>query len=78
MTIDELNKLKWQQPFQPFRVVTSENEVFDISRPSLIIVAGRDVNIGLPDPDEPPPRVKDVIWLDIDDIARVEPLASVA
>ena len=78
MTSKELDQMKWQVPFQPFRVVTNQNETFEISRPGLIIVAGRDINIGIPHPDEPPPMVSDVIWLDIDNIVRVEPLAPVS
>ena len=78
MTNEELNKLKWQRPFQPFRVITRQNEVFDISRPGLIIVASNGVNIGIPDPEKPLPRVREVVWLGADDIVRVEPLAPVS
>ena len=72
MTSKELNELKWQRPFKPFRICTINNEVFDIMLPGLILVAKHEVNIGIPDPKYPPPAVSDVIPLGIDDIQYVE------
>ncbi len=72
MTSEALDELKWQRPFQPFRVVTTENQIFDVPHPGLILVAGNDVNIGMPHPEEPPPMVSDVMWLNIENIVRVE------
>jgi hypothetical protein len=74
MTNDELNKLKSQHPFQPFRVFTTENESFDVVHPGLIMIGRNGVNIGLPHPSQPPPMASDIVWLDAEDIQRVEPL----
>lgn len=76
VTFDELHALKWQRPFQPFRVTTTENESYEIHSPRLFLVGGNEVNIGLPHPTEPPPSANGVVWLGFDDIASVEILAA--
>lgn len=78
MTNEELNKLKWKRPFEPFRVVTSENEEFEVVHPGLILIGSNGVNIGLPHPSEPPPRASDIVWLAAEDIVRAEPLTTVS
>lgn len=72
MSSKELNQLKWQRPFRPFRVKTVDDEVFDITHPGLILVGRYDVNIGIAHPSEPPPSVSDVVRLDVEEIAGVE------
>lgn len=72
MSSKELNELKWQRPFRPFRIRTIDNEVYDILQPGLILVGMHDVNIGIPDPKYPPPAVSDVIPLGIESIVQVE------
>lgn len=72
VTFDELNNLKWQRPFQPFRVMTTENETYEVHSPRLFLVGSNEVNIGLPHPTEPPPSADGVVWLGFDDIASVE------
>lgn len=72
MTSNELQELKWQRPFRPFRVRTVNDEVFDILNPGLILVAKNGVQIGIADPKYPPPAVSDVIPMGIEDIVQVE------
>jgi hypothetical protein len=72
MSSKELNDLKWQRPFRPFRVKTVNDELFDITHPGLILVGSDDINIGVPHPTEPLPSVSDVIWLGVEDIVQVE------
>ena len=78
MSSKELNELKWQRPFKPFRVKTVSNEVFDITHPGLILVAKEDVNIGIPHPTQPLPSVSEVIWLGIEDIETIEFIETTA
>jgi len=78
MSSKELNELKWQRPFKPFRIKTVNNEVFDILDPGLILVAKHDLNIGIPHPQEPPPSVSDVIWLGVEEVESVEFLEAAA
>jgi hypothetical protein len=72
MSSKELNELKWQRPFKPFRITTVNNEVFDITQSGMILVGKYDVNVGIPHRYKPLPAVKDIIWLGVEDIVRVE------
>ena len=76
MSSKDLNELKWQRPFKPFRVKTVNDEVFHITHPGLILVGSQDVNIGIPHPTETLPSVSDVIWLGVEDIVEVEFIES--
>ena len=76
VTFEELNHLKWQRPFQPFRVTTTENETFEVRSPRLFLVGSNEVNIGLPHPTDPPPSAGDIVWLGFDSIASVEVIAA--
>lgn len=76
VTFEEMNHLKWQRPFQPFRVTTVENEVFEVHTPKLFLVGSNEVNIGLPHPTEPPPAAGDIIWLGFGSIASVEMIGA--
>jgi len=78
MSSKELNQLKWQRPFKPFRLKTVSDEVFDITHPGLILVARHDINIGIPHPNEPPPSVSDVIWLGVEEIESIEFIEAAA
>jgi hypothetical protein len=87
MTNEELKKLQSQRPFQPFRVITNQDETFEVVHPGLIMIGKNGINIGLPHqgvdvglphPSEPPPRASTIVWLDAEDIQRVEPLAHVS
>ena len=49
---DLKNRIK-QQPFVPFRVVTSSGQAFDIYHPDLMWIGAREVQIGTPPPDYP-------------------------
>jgi hypothetical protein len=72
VTFEEMNHLKWQRPFQPFRVTTTENQTYEVRSPRLILVGGQDVAIGLPHPTDPPPSAGDAVWLGFDSIVSVE------
>ena len=76
MSNKELNELKWQRPFKPFRITTIDNEIFDILHPGLILVGRDDITIGLPDPKSPPPAATELIWLGCEHIASAEPIAA--
>ena len=78
MSSKELNAMKWHRPFKPFRIKTSNNEIFDIKQPGQILVGKEDINIGIPHPREPLPSVSDVIWLGVEDIVEVEYLEATA
>jgi hypothetical protein len=78
MSKSEVLQLWRARPFRPFRIITVVGEAIDVWHPNLMLVAGSMITIGQPDPDAPPPCASDGTWLDFDDIARVEPLETVA
>lgn len=78
MPRDEVLKLWQGRPFRPFRLITVADEVIDVWHPNLMLVAGNMLTIGQPDPDGPPPLASDGVWLEFDDIRRIEPLEAAA
>ena len=72
MTDEELNKLKTQRPFQPFRVITVDDEAHEVMQSSLILVAGGDVLIGFSGSRERYPTAKDYVYLGLEQIVGVE------
>ena len=78
MSKDEVLRLWRQRPFKPFRIITVVSEAIDVWHPNLMLVAGDMLTIGQPDPKGPPPLASDGVWLDFEDIAKVEPLEAVA
>jgi hypothetical protein len=78
MTYDDMMGWRNPNPFQPFRLVTTDGATFDINHPTLIWPGGRSVMIGVPyDADRPdiPGRHITVSMLHV---VRVEPLAETA
>jgi hypothetical protein len=47
MTHEELHRFARQQPFQPFRVVLTTGDTYDIRHPDLIMVGRRSAVLGL-------------------------------
>jgi hypothetical protein len=78
VTRDQILKLWRQRPFVPFRIITVADEPIDVWHHNLMLVAGNMLTIGQPDPAGPPPLASDGVWLEFDDIARVEPLEASA
>jgi hypothetical protein len=76
VTFDEMNNLKWQRPFQPFRVTTIENETIEVRSARLFLVGSDEVHIGLPHPTDPPPSASDVVILGFDGIAAIEMIGA--
>jgi hypothetical protein len=52
-TADEISRKVRQQPFRPFRIVTSSGQMFDVRHPELILVGRRDVTVGAPSTEDP-------------------------
>jgi hypothetical protein len=51
MTIQEIQRLRRQQPFRPFRVLTANGKSYDVLHPEFMgqTPSGRFITIGLPD-----------------------------
>jgi hypothetical protein len=48
LTSAEITTRARQQPFAPFRIVTSSGETYDVLHPDLIMVGQRDIVVGTP------------------------------
>jgi hypothetical protein len=53
LTSNDVKARARQQPFAPFRLVTSSGEAYDVFHPDLIMVGARDVIIGTPSVGDP-------------------------
>ncbi|MGD1276732.1 MAG: hypothetical protein ABR964_05860 [Tepidisphaeraceae bacterium] len=51
MTIQEIQRLKEEKPFKPFRVLTADGRAYDVLHPECLAQSpsGRLIVIGLPD-----------------------------
>jgi hypothetical protein len=51
MTIQEIQRLRQEQPFRPFRVLTADGRTYDVLHPEFLAQSpsGRLIMIGLPD-----------------------------
>jgi hypothetical protein len=72
---DELRQWRRREPFQPFRVVSTDGEIFEIRDPTNILV-GDDVVL-VPFRTNPASLFGDYsVYLELDQILRVEPSQS--
>ena len=78
MPRDEFMKVLRRQPFRPFRLKTSNDELVDVFDPRMVLIAGDDITIGVPDPELPPPAASNLLWLGFENIVSVEPLEATA
>jgi hypothetical protein len=53
MTLQDLQEAARHQPFQPFRLILTTGETYDIRHPDLIMVGRRSLIIGIPSPAAP-------------------------
>jgi hypothetical protein len=44
----------------------------------MVLIAGDDITVGVPDPVLPPPAASDLLWLGFENIVSVEPLEATA
>ncbi len=51
MTIQEIQRLRNEQPFRPFRVLTADGKTYDVKHPGLMgqSASGRLIVIAMPD-----------------------------
>jgi hypothetical protein len=52
-TVNEVRTRLRQQPFQPFRFVTSSGQFYDLHHPDLVLLGQRDLHVGLSSRDDP-------------------------
>jgi hypothetical protein len=72
MTPETIQKHLLYHPFQPFRICLSDGASYEVRQPEMVLVAQREVVIGLPKPGERFPR--HLVYCDLLHITRIEPI----
>jgi hypothetical protein len=72
MAPQELRDALKQQPFEPFRIVMTDGQGYDIRHPDLLMVGLRTATVGLPGQPGQPVFERDV-KVDLLHIIRIEP-----
>ena len=75
MSAEELRDVLKQQPFEPFRLVMSDGEGFDVRHPDLLLIGQRSAMVGLTGQ---PGQIfyERVVKVDLRHVIRLEPLES--
>jgi hypothetical protein len=76
MTYDEVMEWRNANPFEPFRLVTTDGAVFDIRHPMLIWPGSRSVLVGTPDDPQRPDVPGRHTTISMLHVVRIEPLAE--
>jgi len=75
MTPEELRDSARQKPFEPFRIVLTDGEGYDVRHPDLIMVGQRTAFVGLTgDPGQT--FFERAVKVDLLHISRIEPLGA--
>ena len=75
ITAADIGGKKAAQPFEPFRIVTSSGETYDVSHPEVLLVSKRVVYVGVAK--DPHLRIVDPVHtVSIMHITALEPLPS--
>ena len=53
MTADTFKEILHRKPFQPFRVVMSSGESYNVMHPEMALVTARTLILAIPDPTHP-------------------------
>jgi hypothetical protein len=53
MTADTFREILHHRPFEPFRVVMSSGESYNVMHPEMALVSARSLILALPDPTQP-------------------------
>lgn len=75
MAPQELHDALHQQPFEPFRIVTTDGAAFDIRHPDLLMVGQRTATVGLTG--QPGQTFYErTVKIDLFHVIRIEPLTA--
>ena len=78
MQPEELFRILYQQPFQPFRVHLKDGRSYDVIHESLAVVASTYFHIGVCSPNHSDTICDYVAMVDLPEITRVEQLPASA
>lgn len=72
MTIDDVRKLYWSEPFRPFRISLRDGRVIPVERREFLTIAAKGERITVC------PRIEDFEIVDLPDVVDVLPMGSVS
>jgi len=75
MAPEELRDTLKQQPFEPFRIVLTDGQGYEVRHPDLLLVGKRSATVGLAG-DGSQPYYERTVKVDLLHISRIEPLAK--
>jgi len=76
MTVQTFRELLTQRPFQPFRLVMSSGNTYDVRHPEMAMLTKSDLLIGIDETDEGVPAEFKICSLL--HVSAIEPLSSAA
>jgi len=76
MTVQTFRELLTQRPFQPFRLVMSSGQTYDVRHPEMAMLTKSDILVGVDETDEGVPAEFKICSLL--HVSAIEPLGSVA
>jgi hypothetical protein len=74
MTATDIKTFVKKVPFEPFTVVMSNNERYDVHHPEMLLVGYTMLALGLSKPRDPDPIADQFVWLSLDHVLKIEPL----
>lgn len=78
MAPEDIYRAVQHDPFQPVRLYLKDGRRYDITHRNLIMVGRTFVDIGIQAPDEPHGISGGTVFLEPEDIVRVEPINAAA
>ena len=75
MTLQDFQKLLAKRPFQPFRVILSSSDAYEVRHPEMALLSRTTLYVGKPTPEGVPDEVD---MLSLLHITAVEPANGVA
>lgn len=74
MTAHEIKSFLKKVPFEPFTLVMSNNERYDVYHPEMLVVGHAMCTLGLAKPRDPDPIADRFVHLSVGHILKIEPV----
>jgi hypothetical protein len=71
MGANDILSIVRRQPFQPFRIVLTSGQTYDIRHPDMALVTRGSVHVSVPPPSEPEDPAKDVVYLSLFHVMKI-------
>jgi hypothetical protein len=74
MTPFDIRGFLRKAPFEPFTLVVTNNERFDVYHPELLLVTQTMLALGLTKSTDPDAMAEQMVWLSPEHVLKIEPL----